>query len=180
MNRGSAFAKHEPSRDFPLSPLPGHGYESGMSSLTTRIQDDLKAAMKAKDSDRLAVIRALKTAMTNAAIEKGGPQTELDDATVMAIVRKQVKQRQDSATQFRDAGRDELADKEDAEIAILEAYLPTPLSESEITELVEAAIAEAGASTKADMGRVMKLVQERAAGRADGRALSQEVAKRLS
>jgi uncharacterized protein YqeY len=151
-----------------------------MSSLTNRIQDDLKAAMKARDSERLAVIRALKTAMTNAAIEKGGPQAEIDDATAMAIVRKQVKQRQDSASQFRDAGRTELADKEDAEIAILETYLPSPLSGDEITGLVESAIAESGASTKADMGKVMKLVQERAAGRADGRTLSQEVAKRLS
>lgn len=151
-----------------------------MSSLTNRIQEDLKAAMKAKDSDRLAVIRALKTAMTNAAIEKGGPQAEIDDAAAMAIVRKQVKQRQDSATQFRDAGRTELADKEEAEIILLEAYLPSPLTEAEIVELVEAAIQEAGASSKADMGKVMKLVQERAAGRADGRTLSQEVAKRLS
>ncbi|MCH7225619.1 GatB/YqeY domain-containing protein [Haloferula sp. A504] len=151
-----------------------------MSSLTNRIQDDLKAAMKARDSERLAVIRALKTAMTNAAIEKGGPQAEIDDATAMAIVRKQVKQRQDSASQFRDAGRTELADKEDVEIAILETYLPSPLSGDEITGLVESAIVESGASTKADMGKVMKLVQERAAGRADGRTLSQEVAKRLS
>lgn len=151
-----------------------------MSSLTNRIQDDLKAAMKAKDSDRLAVIRALKTAMTNAAIEKGGPQAEIDDAAAMAIVRKQVKQRQDSATQFRDAGRTDLADKEEAEITLLEAYLPSPLTEAEMVGLVEAAIQEAGASSKADMGKVMKLVQERAAGRADGRTLSQEVAKRLS
>lgn len=151
-----------------------------MTSLTNRIQDDLKAAMKAKDSERLAVIRALKTAMTNAAIEKGGPQADIDDATAMAIVRKQVKQRQDSSTQFRDAGRTELADKEDAEIIILEAYLPSPLTECEIIELVEAAIQEADALSKADMGKVMKLVQERAAGRADGRTLSQEVAKRLS
>ena len=151
-----------------------------MSSLTNRIQEDLKAAMKAKDSDRLAVIRALKTAMTNAAIEKGGPQAEIDDTAAMAIVRKQVKQRQDSATQFRDAGRTELADKEEAEITLLEAYLPSPLTEAEIVELVEAAIQETGASSKADMGKVMKLLQERAAGRADGRTLSQEVAKRLS
>ena len=99
-----------------------------MSSLTARIQDDLKTAMKARDSERLAVIRALKTAFTNAAIEKGGLGTELDDAEAMAVIRKQLKQRQDSASQFKDAGRDELAAKEEAEIGILEDYLPTPLS----------------------------------------------------
>ena len=151
-----------------------------MSSLTSQIQEDLKAAMKARDSGRLAVIRALKTALTNAAIEKGGLGTELDDAEAMAVVRKQVKQRQDSATQFKDAGRDELAAREEAEIAILEAYLPAALSAEEIAKLVDDAVAETDASTKADMGKVMKLVQERAAGRADGRTLSQEVAKRLS
>lgn len=151
-----------------------------MSSLTTRIQDDLKAAMKARDSERLAVIRALKTALTNAAIEKGGLGTELDDAEAMAVVRKQVKQRQDSATQFHDAGRDELAAREESEIAILEAYLPAPLSPEEISQLVDDAISETGATGKADMGKVMKLLQDRAAGRADGRTLSQEVAKRLS
>ncbi len=151
-----------------------------MSSLTTQIQEDLKTAMKAKDRERLAVIRALKTALTNAAIEKGGLGTELDDAEAMAVVRKQVKQRQDSATQFKDAGRDELAAKEESEIAILETYLPAALSAEEVTQLVDAAVAETGASSKADMGKVMKLVQERAAGRADGRTLSQEVAKRLS
>lgn len=151
-----------------------------MSSLTSQLQEDLKAAMKAKDADRLAVIRALKTALTNAAIEKGGLGAELDEAEAMAVVRKQVKQRQDSASQFKNAGRDELAAREESEIAILEAYLPAALSAEEIVGLVEAAVAETGAATKADMGRVMKLVQERAAGRADGRTLSQEVAKRLA
>lgn len=151
-----------------------------MSSLTDQIQQDLKDAMKAKDAGRLAVIRALKTAFTNAAIEKGGLGTELTDAEATAVIRKQLKQRQDSATQFKDAGRDELAAKEEAEIVILEAYLPAPLSAEEISALVDEAVAETGASSKADMGKVMKLVQERAAGRADGKALSQEVAKRLS
>ena len=151
-----------------------------MSTLADRIQQDLKDAMKAKDTLRLNVIRALKAAVTNAAIEKGGLGTTLDDDEITAVIRKQVKQRQDSFRQFKDASREELAEKEKAEIVILEAYLPTPLSADEIEALVGAAIAETGASTKADMGKVMKLVQERAAGRADGRALSQEVAKRLS
>jgi len=151
-----------------------------MTSLADRIPQDLKEAMKAKDTVRLNVIRALKTALTNAAIEKGGLGTPLEEAEVIAVIRKQLKQRQDSLQQFSDAGRSELADKEQAEIEVLEAYLPAALSPEEVSALVEAAIAETGASSKADMGRVMKLVQERAAGRADGRTLSQEVAKRLA
>ena len=136
--------------------------------------------MKSKDSLRLGVIRALKTAMTNAAIEKGGLGTVLDDTEATAIVRKQLKQRQDSAEQFTSAGRPELAAKENDEIAILEAYLPAQLSADEVIAIVEAAIAETGASSKADMGKVMKLVQEKVAGRADGKTISQEVAKRLA
>lgn len=151
-----------------------------MSSLNDRIPQDLKEAMKAKDALRLTVIRALKTAMTNAAIEKGGLGTELDDTEITAIIRKQLKQRQDSFTQFTDAGRDELAEKEKAEMVILEGYLPAAMSTEEIVALVEAVIAETGASTKADMGKVMGLLQKRSEGRADGKTLSQEVAKRLS
>jgi hypothetical protein len=151
-----------------------------MSSLNDRIPQDLKEAMKARDALRLTVIRALKTAMTNAAIEKGSVGTELDDAEVTAIVRKQLKQRQDSFTQFTDAGREELAEKEKAEMVILEGYLPAAMGAEEIVALVEAVIAETGASTKADMGKVMGLLQQRSEGRADGKTLSQEVAKRLS
>lgn len=151
-----------------------------MSDLATRIPEDLKTAMKAKDTVTLAVLRALKTAMTNASIEKGHLTATLDQAEVEALIRKQIKQRQDSLTQFSNAGREELAANEAAEIKVLEKYLPAALSAEEITALVDAVVAETGASSKADMGRVMKLAQERAAGRADGKALSQEVAKRLS
>lgn len=151
-----------------------------MSSLQDRIPQDLKEAMKAKDSLRLTVIRALKTALTNAAIEKGGLGTELDDAEVISIIRKQLKQRQDSFQQFTDAGRHELADKEKAEMGVLESYLPAAMTTEEVVALVEAVIAETGASTKADMGKVMGLLQKRSEGRADGKTLSQEVAKRLS
>jgi uncharacterized protein YqeY len=151
-----------------------------MSDLASRIPEDLKAAMKAKDTVALAVIRALKTAMTNASIEKGGLGTPLDDSEVTALIRKQIKQRQDSLAQFTAAGRTELAATEAAEIGILEKYLPANLSAGEIAAIIEAAIAETGASSKADMGKVMKLAQERTAGRADGKTLSQEVAKRLS
>lgn len=151
-----------------------------MSSLNDQIQQDLKEAMKAKDTLRLTVIRALKAALTNAAIEKGGLGTELEDSEVIAVIRKQLKQRQDSAEQFTAAGRDELATKEKSEIEILETYLPAQLGAEEIVAMVEAAVAETGASSKADMGKVMKLVQQRAAGRADGKTLSQQVAKLLS
>jgi uncharacterized protein YqeY len=165
---------------FALSRCPDPVYQSGVSTFADKLQQDLKDAMKAKDSLRLGVIRALKTAMTNASIEKGGLGTVLDDAESTAIIRKQLKQRQDSAQQFTDAGRAELADKENAEITILEAYLPAQLGADEVIAIVEAAIAETGATGKADMGKVMKLVQEKVAGRADGKTISQEVAKRLA
>ena len=151
-----------------------------MSDLASRIPEDLKAAMKAKDTVALAVIRALKTAMTNASIENAGLGTPLDDSEVTALIRKQIKQRQDSISQFSAAGRMELVATEEAEVAILQKYLPANLSAEEIAAIVDAAVAETGASSKADMGKVMKLAQERAAGRADGKILSQEVAKRLS
>lgn len=151
-----------------------------MSTLADRIPQDLKEAMKARDQTRLTVLRSLKSALTNAAIEKGGLGTELDEAEATAVLRKQLKQRQDSLEQFANAGRDELADKERAEIVILETYLPQQLSNEEIIALVDQAMAETGAASKADMGKVMKLLQERSAGRADGKTLSREVAKRLA
>lgn len=140
---------------------------------------DLKTAMKAKDTVSLNTLRALKTAMTNFAIEKGGLGTELTETEELAIVRKQVKQRQDSLSQFEGAGRDELAENEKKEIAVLEAYLPQALSQEEISAIVKEAVAETGATSRADMGNVMKLAQEKAEGRADGKLLSQEVMKHL-
>jgi len=151
-----------------------------MSETAARIPEDLKAAMKAKDTTALNALRALKTALTNAAIEKGGLGTALEENEVLAAVRKQLKQRQDSIEQFEKAGRTELAATEKAEIAVLERYLPAALSADEIAALIDAAIAETGATGKADMGKVMKIVQERAAGRADGKTLSQEILKRLA
>jgi uncharacterized protein YqeY len=151
-----------------------------MSETAIRLPEDLKAAMKAKDTVALNALRALKSALTNAAIEKGGLGTALEESEVLAVVRKQIKQRQDSIEQFEKAGRTELAGTEKAEIAILERYLPAALSAEEITALIEQAISETGATSKADMGKVMKLVQERAAGRADGKTLSQEIIKRLA
>jgi uncharacterized protein YqeY len=151
-----------------------------MSDFTQRIQDDLKTAMKAKDTVALATLRSLKAAMTNASIEKAGLGTPLDDSEITALIRKQIKQRQDSIEQFQKANRAELAANETAEMHILEQYLPAPLSPEEIAAAVAQAVADTGATGKADMGKVMKLLQERTGGRADGKTLSQEVAKRLA
>jgi hypothetical protein len=145
-----------------------------------RIDHDLKEAMKARLADKLAVLRMLKSALKNAAIEKGGATAVLDDAEAIAVVRKQVKQRQDSVEGFEKGGRPELAAKEKTEIDVLNAYLPQQLSADDLTALVKAAIAESGATSKAQMGAVMKIAQTKAAGRADGRALSQEVQKLLA
>jgi uncharacterized protein YqeY len=148
-------------------------------NLNQQITEDMKDAMRSKDALALNVIRALKSAVKNAAIESGGAGAELADPEIIAVVRKQIKQRQDSAAAFDEAARAELADKERAEITVLEKYLPQGLSEAEIAKLVDDAVAETGATSRKEMGQVMKLVQERAAGRAEGKALSQAVMSRL-
>jgi len=150
-----------------------------MSTLSDQITEDLKTAMKAKDTLALGVLRALKSALKNSAIEKGGADAVLDDSEATAVIRKQVKQRQDSATAFADAGRVELQEKEEAEIVVLEKYLPAALGEDELGGMADAAIAEVGASSKAQMGQVMKVLQEKVAGRADNKALSQLVMSKL-
>jgi len=144
-----------------------------------RIDADLKAAMRSRDADRLSVLRLVKSALTNAAIEKHGSAGGLGDADAAAVLRKQVKQRQDSIESFEKGGRPELAAKERKEIEYLLEYLPKPLSDDEILLLVKEAIAEAGATSKAHMGAVMRIATERAAGRVDGKTLSQVVQKVL-
>jgi uncharacterized protein YqeY len=104
----------------------------------------------------------------------------LEDPDVIAVIRKEIKKRQDSIASYESANRADLADTEKAELAVLEKYLPAALSQEEVVAIVEAAIKETGATSKKDMGAVMKLVQERAAGRADGKTLSAEVSKRLA
>jgi len=148
-------------------------------SFQAQIDEDLKVAMKAREAERLGVIRMLKAALKNASIEKGGMTYVLDDASAMAIVRKELKKRQDSIEGFEKGNRPELAAKEKAEAEILAAYLPKALSPEEVAALVAAAIAETGATSKAQMGAVMKVATERAAGRADGKALSTAVAAQL-
>lgn len=151
-----------------------------MNSLTQQIADNMKTAMRERNKVALNTLRALKSAITNAAIEKSGAGTELPENEVINIIRKQIKQRQDSIMQFENAGRNELAENEQEEVAILQTYLPTELTDEEIVSAVEAVIAETGAESKKDMGKVMKLLQEKTAGKADGKKLSQAVMQRLS
>ncbi len=144
-----------------------------------RIDQDIKAAMLARETSKLGVLRMLKSGLMNAAIEKHGAGGALDDADALVILRREIKKRHDSVESFEKGGRPEMAANERAEIEILSAYLPQGLSESELATLVREAIAEAGATSRQQMGAVMKLVNARAAGRADGRTLSAEVQKQL-
>lgn len=151
-----------------------------MSKISEQIMEGMKTAMKAKDTITLNALRALKTAMTNAAISKGSLGTLLDEAEELAVIRKQLKQREDSVEQFRAAAREDLAGKEEAEITVLQQFMPAELSMEEVTAMLEAVIEETGASSKKDMGGVMKLMQERTAGRVNGKLLAQTVSSRLS
>ena len=148
-------------------------------TLQERVDSDLKDAMRAKDAGRLGVLRMLKSALKYAAIEKSA-DAQLDDAEAAQVIRKQVKQRQDSIDSFEKGGRAELAAKEKEELLVLNAYLPKAMEADELTALVRETIAEVGANSKAQMGAVMKALQAKVAGRADGKALSQEVTKQLS
>jgi len=145
-----------------------------------RIDADLKDAMRAKDAAKLGVLRMLKSALKYSAIDKAGAEGQLDDAEASQVIRKQVKQRQDSIEQFEKGGRPELAAKEKEELAILNTYLPQGLEADELNALVRETIAEVGATSKAQMGAVMKALQAKVAGRADGKTLSQEVQRQLS
>ncbi len=135
--------------------------------------------MLAREAAKLGVLRMLKSALMNAAIEKHGAGGVLEDADALAIVRKEIKKRQDSVESFEKGGRPEMAANERDEITLLSAYLPQALSESEIAEIVRAAITETGATSRKQMGDVMKIVNANVAGRADGRTLSAEVQKQL-
>jgi uncharacterized protein YqeY len=145
-------------------------------SLRQKIEDDLKAAMKAREEARLSTLRLLKSAVKYREIELG---KELDDAEVVVVVNSLTKQRRDAAEQYRAGGRPDAADKEEAEIVVLKGFLPEQLSRAEVAELVEKAVADTGASGPKDMGLVMKRLKETIAGRADGRTLSELVKERL-
>jgi uncharacterized protein YqeY len=149
-------------------------------TLQERVDVDLKEAMRAKDSTKLAVLRMLKSALKYAAIAKSGAEAELNEAEAAQVVRKQARQRQDSIDSFEKAGRAELAEKEKAELSILNEYLPQPMNADDISKIVRETIAEIGANSRAQMGVVMKALQAKVAGRVDGKALSSEVQKQLS
>jgi uncharacterized protein YqeY len=146
--------------------------------LTETIVSDLTAAMKAQEALRTSTLRMVKAAMMNRQIEKGGP---LDDDEMLKLLRSLVKQRHDSVVQYEKAGRQELADKEKAEIEIIEVYLPQSASQEEIENAVITAIAETGAASMKDMGKVMKAVQASLSGKnADGRVISEIVKAKLA
>jgi uncharacterized protein YqeY len=150
-----------------------------MSDLKSRLQSDLTTALKAHDELRLATVR-----MTLAAVQSeevaGKQARELSDDDVIRVITREAKKRRESAEAFAAAGRPELAERERAEGAVLDDYLPTQLSDDELAELVRAAVAESGADGPRAMGAVMKLVQPAIAGRADGRRVSDEVKRQLS
>jgi len=149
-------------------------------ALLEQIDIDLKEAMRAKNAPKLGVLRMLKSALKYAAIEKSGAKAELNDTDAMQVIRKQAKQRQDSIESFEKGGRAELAAKEKDELAILNGYLPQAMNLEELSMLVRETIAEVGATSRAQMGAVMKAAQAKVAGRADGKTLSQEVQRQLA
>src|SRR5437868_5881915 len=149
-------------------------------TLLERVDADLKDAMRAKDTVKLGVLRMLKSALKYGAIEKSGAEAQLTDADAVQVVHKQAKQRQDSIESFEKGGRPELVEKEKVELAILNSYLPQQLSAEQLAQMVRETIAELSATSKAQMGVVMKSLQAKVAGRADGRTLSQEVQRQLA
>jgi len=149
-------------------------------TLQERVDADLKEAMRAKDATKLGVLRMLKSALKYAAIAKSDSEAELSDAEAAIVIRKQAKQRQDSIESFEKGGRAELVEKEKQELSILNEYLPQPMSGDEVSKIVRETIAEAGATSRVQMGTVMKALQAKVAGRVDGKALSAEVARQLS
>ncbi|MGN2253938.1 GatB/YqeY domain-containing protein [Frateuria sp. GZRe12] len=145
-------------------------------SLKQRITDDMKAAMRGGEKDRLAVIRLILAAIKQREVDE---RIELDETQTLAVLEKMLKQRRDSIVQYDAAGRVDLADVERAEMVVIEAYLPAKLSEAEIDALIDAAITQTGASSQREMGKVVGLVKERAAGRADMAQVSSRIKARL-
>jgi uncharacterized protein len=146
-------------------------------SLKDQITDDMKAAMRAKESERLNTIRLLIAEIKRKEVDE---RIELTDAQVLAVVEKMIKQRKDSITQFENGGRQDLADKEKSELAVLSAYMPAGLSDEEVAAEVAAAVAASGAAGPQDMGKVMGILKPKLAGRADMTAVSAQVKKALA
>lgn len=142
------------------------------SELKSRINEDMKAAMRAKEKERLGVIRLILAAIKQKEVDE---RIELDDAQVLAVLDKMVKQRRDSIEQYEKAGREELAAKEQAEIEVIQQYMPAELSDAELDKLVQETVAAVGASGMQDMGKVMAQLKPQVQGRADMGKLSQKV-----
>lgn len=160
-------------------PFVAVGTVRAMTDLKARLRADLNSAMKARDELTTATLRMTLTAVTTEEVA-GKQARELSDDEVLKVIVREAKKRRESAEAFDAAGRDELADRERAEGTILDAYLPAQLDDAELTALVAAAITESGASGMPQMGAVMKLVQPRVAGRADGKRISDEVRRQLT
>ncbi len=146
-------------------------------SLKTQLTDDMKAAMKAGEKPRLAVIRLINAAIKQKEVDE---RIELDDAAVLAVLEKMVKQRKDSISQYDAAGRDDLAQIERDEMAIIDTYLPEKLGEAEINAAIDVAIAETGANSPADMGKLMAVLKPKLAGQADMGLVSKLIKARLA
>jgi uncharacterized protein len=148
-----------------------------VSQLKQRIQEDVTTAMRARDKPRLSALRLVSAAIKQLEVDS---RAQLDDPDVLRVLEKMLKQRRDSLRQFSDAGRQDLADQESYEIAIIETYMPEALSEGELEALIDAAIAETGAGCMRDMGKVMGLLKSRIQGRADLGAVSASVKEKLN
>lgn len=148
-----------------------------MSELKARLTEQMKACMKAGDKKRLGVIRSMLAAIKQVEVDS---QKALDDDEVIAVLDKQVKQRRDSIQQYREAGREELAEQEQYELEVIQTFLPQPLSEAEIARMIEAAIQETGAAGMQDMGKVMGVLKPKMQGRADMSIVSKQVREKLS
>ncbi len=146
-------------------------------SLTEQIRADLTAAMKARDAAKTSTLRMLQAALKNEQIERG---SELEDGDVLVVVKRAVKQRNDSVEQFENAGRQELADKEKAELVVLEAYMPKQMSDAEVESLVKETIAAVGAESKKDSGRVMKEIMAKHRDTVDGKKVQAVLGRLLS
>ncbi|KGP73153.1 GatB/YqeY domain-containing protein [Pontibacillus yanchengensis] len=147
-------------------------------SLLERLNQDMKQALKSKDKEKLSVIRMVKASLQNEALKLGkGDLSEEEELTVLS---RELKQRKDSLQEFKDAGREDLAEKQVREIEIIESYMPSQLSEDELDEIVKETISELGATSKKDMGKVMSAVMPKVKGKADGSQVNQLVQKHLS
>lgn len=146
-------------------------------TIQERLAEAMKEAMKAKEALRLGTIRMMRTAIKNKEIDARG---DLPEQEVIAVLSTLVKQRRESAQAYRDGGRDDLADKEELELAVIQEFLPAQLGEAEIREIIDQAVTATGAASMKDMGKVMKLVTARTTGRADGRLVSELVKARLA